>query len=430
MLKTIKEEYYILSDGLSLHYWGYESIVTDDIGMKYKLNEIQTDVIEFCNGMTRGQEIINAILDMYQCPVKYYDTAKNKIIECLEGLIRNRLIEVTKENKERLITGVKGKFYPTELSIEITNICNFKCKHCYKNAEFKGKHIEPEIISIINKKFAKKTKNIQLTGGEPFVNPNLIEYIELLSKNFNISVVSNGSMLIDYPDSVLNKIDNIQFSIYGASANEYLHFTENKNGWDGLCNSIRKVNSLNINNHLSLTLSKDNLDKMDNYVEAAVSIGAKKIRFGIPSVVGRALEKDNRELFHFNKLDIKRAYQSQRELKRKYLGYIDVEIWGHVGDWNVNNVLTNSDNTGILSCGAGYMSYVISQNGNIRPCEFLPEDLFDICSIRNVDDIINGDFKNEELLDGICKFECILNQHDKSSDCVCQSIKEVKKFNI
>ena len=46
----------------------------------------------------------------------------------------------------------------------------------------------------------------------------------------------------------------------------------------------------------------------------------------------------------------------------------------------------------MLPCGAGYMSYVISQRGRLRPCELLSEAYFDLGSYKKLSDYVKGEF--------------------------------------
>lgn len=154
------------------------------------------------------------------------------------------------------IYGERGLFFPTGLSIEVTNKCNFSCPHCYKSALHTGKDINSNIIDYVIEKFAGKTRQIQLTGGEPFLNPNISKYIEKLSNHFEIRVPTNGSLLLGVKRETLSKLNFVQISLYGCNEEEYLQFTGAPASFQKLKLSIEILNECHVSNILTVVLSK------------------------------------------------------------------------------------------------------------------------------------------------------------------------------
>jgi 7-carboxy-7-deazaguanine synthase len=78
-----------------------------------------------------------------------------------------------------------------------TSGCNLRCSYCdTKYAYENGKEIS--INDILSKIAKYNCKFVCLTGGEPLLHTNIIEFIEtLLEKNYNIIVETNGSISID-----------------------------------------------------------------------------------------------------------------------------------------------------------------------------------------------------------------------------------------
>ena len=74
-------------------------------------------------------------------------------------------------------------------------------------------------------------------------------------------------------------------------------------------------------------------------------------------------------------------------------------------------MVASTDNKPILlQCGSGYRNIVISQNGKIRPCEYLPEDIFCIDDIKSIESIINGDFHKDKLKECMFKYKKVLKE--------------------
>lgn len=121
-----------------------------------------------------------------------------KYVDMVNRLLYNKIIiyENKKNKNNNILIPTKNKFLLTKLAIELTDLCNLKCVHCY--GEF-GKRIEPTFLSFELIKKIKNalddlhTKSIALTGGECILNPDF-EKIALffLENGFKLTVFTNG----------------------------------------------------------------------------------------------------------------------------------------------------------------------------------------------------------------------------------------------
>ncbi len=417
--------YLSISPDLCLHFFGEHSIIIDREGIEYLYGNSQTDILSMCDGTNTVEHIIAHLIAQYNaendCRIESFKMA---VINFLEYQLRNHiLIESNCVNVCTNIYGVRGKYYPNALSVEITSRCNFLCPHCYKNALAKGQDIDDEIIKYIKEEFGGKTKQLQLTGGEPFINKKIVNYITELSDLFEIRIPTNGSLLYLYDDELIKKINFVQISLYGSNPDEYQRFTGSRKSYYDVIKSIEKVNRCGVDNMLSLVLSKENLNQMEDYVKGAIAMGAKRMKFGVPSIAGRACDDLKHEKrFLLTDEDLRFAYRQSRELKRKYYNDIHIGIWSHRSQEPKKPLIEDKKYCDMLPCGAGYISYVISQHGRLRPCELLSEDFFDLGSYKTLSNYINGNFFTQyddmvnKLHSHMCKF-------DVSLECICTPIK-------
>jgi MoaA/NifB/PqqE/SkfB family radical SAM enzyme len=107
---------------------------------------------------------------------------------------------ITNDGKERAWVELERL---ETLWINTGTLCNLSCPHCYiesspKNDQlsfFKASDLKKYIVDI--KKLNLKTKCISFTGGEPFINPEIREMIELtLSEGFECLVLTNATHII------------------------------------------------------------------------------------------------------------------------------------------------------------------------------------------------------------------------------------------
>src|SRR3972149_1847069 len=86
---------------------------------------------------------------------------------------------------------------PTSLTLEITDKCNVKCRHCYnywREDGLKKESMTKERFDQLLDQFVDNgIFHIVLTGGEPFLNYKLLEYAcsQLVKSNISISINSN-----------------------------------------------------------------------------------------------------------------------------------------------------------------------------------------------------------------------------------------------
>ena len=90
---------------------------------------------------------------------------------------------------------------PLFLSVDVTNRCNFHCKHCFNNSgdnathnNFADEMTDAELIALASQILEVKPYSVCICGGEPLLRFNILgEFISILtSQNIQVSMVSNG----------------------------------------------------------------------------------------------------------------------------------------------------------------------------------------------------------------------------------------------
>lgn len=163
----------------------------------------------------------------------YYDSKLDKIFE--------EFIEVN--NNDR--TNVS---YPRDLCIEITNRCNFLCKNCFsqKSANF----LTLSKIKKYVKYYENRIIRICLTGGEPFLNPEINDIIYYLNGFGNIGKVINttGFFLDNSIIYDLLKKWTVAISLHGRPEihNEYVGV----DSYNKIVNSLDLLCKKHINTHI------------------------------------------------------------------------------------------------------------------------------------------------------------------------------------
>lgn len=135
------------------------------------------------------------------------------------------------------------------LAFEVTRRCNQNCAHCCKG---KGQNIDLE-TEIIDNLFQSndheiiEIKHLSITGGEPTLVPDVIEYLIDTIIRLNISIIDHVIFLTNgliYDEKIINSINKIM---------EYLSTKEN-------CQNVQLVFELS-NDQFHKRPSKEVLDK-------------------------------------------------------------------------------------------------------------------------------------------------------------------------
>lgn len=92
------------------------------------------------------------------------------------------------------------KFYFSKIDFEITRKCNLKCTHCMRG-DAQHLSMKKEVIDKILDS-SGGIAEIFFTGGEPFLEPEIIEHIvdEIIRRDFecySIAVITNGTIIND-----------------------------------------------------------------------------------------------------------------------------------------------------------------------------------------------------------------------------------------
>jgi MoaA/NifB/PqqE/SkfB family radical SAM enzyme len=85
---------------------------------------------------------------------------------------------------------------PLSASLQITTLCNLKCKYCYGETSYSDS-LSLAMISEILHLFKEKTVfKIEIEGGEPFLHPDIFEIIRnCLELELDFTILTNGTQI-------------------------------------------------------------------------------------------------------------------------------------------------------------------------------------------------------------------------------------------
>ena len=253
---------------------------------------------------------------------------------------------------------------------DFTNLCNLKCKHCYKNSDESNNELNLEdclkICDIINlMAIENKLKiSLSLTGGEPFTRKKdlyeILDYIENKTLVNSFQILTNG-LLIDLKDikklKSYKKLNGIQISL--ESSNKNIHDLIRGSGtFDKTIEQIKKLVENNLKVHVMMTISKKNKEDIEDMYKLLNSL--KVYSFSVDRFIPETSEDFDRFVLNKEEYEDVCNRLNMLSLNKDY-----TKISMH----RPLHCLLDENKGG--TCSAGKLSIAILPNGDLLPCRRL-----------------------------------------------------------
>jgi radical SAM protein with 4Fe4S-binding SPASM domain len=244
------------------------------------------------------------------------------------------------------------KYIPNEVTLELTEACNFNCVHCYLKHDEIGTLLSEDYRAILDDLSALGCFCIQLTGGEVFCRKKLLfEIIDYAkTKSFLFSIFSNIS-LCDFSD--LDKlmhmgIHRLHISLYGNSAGTYKHLCGINLNPILIKDRILYAKKIGINVHVSITVLEQNYQDVDSLCQWC---SENEISYALSYVLIGAQIKEHRNLI--SAVSEKQLEECMKTHDFSYCNYIE-KMKGRKSSYRF--------------CSAARTKACISSDGTVYPC--------------------------------------------------------------
>lgn len=157
-----------------------------------------------------------------------------KILRKMPNSLSSLVIDIFNPIRKKY---VKNNIHPKWITLFITNYCSARCGHCFYSKELNSK-IEELNLDNLKKIFLslkKPLNTLRITGGEPFLNKSLEEFVIFLDKNNiskKIAITTHG---------MIPKLNERVSYILKNTNNTHLHVGISLDGLDKTHDSFRKI---------------------------------------------------------------------------------------------------------------------------------------------------------------------------------------------
>ncbi|MDY6855151.1 MAG: radical SAM protein [Thermodesulfobacteriota bacterium] len=194
------------------------------------------------------------------------------------------------------------------LIFHVTKACNLKCSHCWQRSEPKGsdnKVIEEhEDISslkyadILNTAKGLGLKCVKFTGGEPFLHPEVWDYLDITNKNdLSIIIETNGTLLDKIQIKRLKALNRLELSVSLDGTTPLTH--DRFRGVDGAYNltisALELLAQFEIPVQIIMCLYRENMDELDELLRIADDFKVKSVKINPIQPIGRGQDFIDKE---------------------------------------------------------------------------------------------------------------------------------------
>ena len=281
----------------------------------------------------------------------------------------------------RVITPSKTPVFslsaPYDVSVDVTNICNLSCKHCYASALHSGKHAGfMDLVRILSKLDSVGVTHLAITGGEPFLHPELdriIRYIYLSTK-LNFTVLTNGTIFREDVIDLLSKVKEVGglfISLDDVDSESHDEFRGTPGAWERTVDFINRINKTEIPFIIGTVIHRHNRDRLEEIIKFSKDLGADGIHFMVFTPAGRASKVF--ETYGINKHEVQKIQLQLEHLVEKYSTdtfKVMLDDFGYTFTWEKHpdsfSTLKELNLAGV--CAAGRTILHVDNSGNVYPC--------------------------------------------------------------
>lgn len=193
-------------------------------------------------------------------------------------------------------------YFPSRLWIYTNFHCNLACNYCaVASAPTAPRRLlpTPTILALVDEAVEAGFTTLYLTGGEPFLHPDIIELLERASAVLPTVVLTNAMLLRGRRSARLAELDGrrltIQTSLDGASP-----ATHDRNrgagSWRATVNGIRHLVELGFIPLVALTETPENRAEIPAVADLLADLGVPADRFAVRPLLRRGFSDGGMEI--------------------------------------------------------------------------------------------------------------------------------------
>lgn len=276
---------------------------------------------------------------------------------------------------------------PLNGTFELTPVCNMNCKMCYvrmsakEQAAIRPLRTAAEWIGLGREAREQGLLYLLLTGGEPFLRPDLGEILEGLHRlGLIITINSNATLIGRETVRWLKETPPVRVNVtlYGASNGTYARLCGNPDGFDQAVEGIRLLREAGIEVKLNCSVTpwnKEDLPAVFRFAEE------QRLIVQATSYMFPPLRRDATQVGRNRRFSPEEAayYAAKIEAlangEEAYLEHMQSRGTGALPGDSAEDCMRLAGGEGDgMRCRAGKCSFWVTWDGHLLPCGMMPGD--------------------------------------------------------
>lgn len=283
-----------------------------------KTSKTGMDILSMLDGKTSLKEVAKKIAEQYEMPTK---RITGDVIRFCNDLVNKNLINIKEKN---------GNHKYSNIYIDITNSCPFSCRYCNKKSGFDDRILTLEKFKERIEEFADKIEKeytlINLTGGEPLINPHILEIIQYLGENgFSFAVYTSGYELNTQISDLILKYQGMVFLSLDSAKEDVNDIIRGKGTYKAAVDAAKILRVAGCYFYIATTPIKGYFHEVIDIIEFAYNLGALGIKINQPITI----DVQGQEISNYFDYSMNDFYNLETEVFKHY---------NIVNSWRNNNV--------------------------------------------------------------------------------------------
>lgn len=279
---------------------------------------------------------------------------------------------------------------PISVNWNLTDMCNFECKHCYSSEIRRTKRelSTEEVIYGLKKLKKAGVEFVTFGGGESLLRADIWEILGKCHElNLDFRIITNGYIVDKQICTELKKNNIMELLISLDGPNSYIHDKfRNKNGsFERVVNAIKQAQKQDIDIMILTNLNKYNYKYLQDFFPLIENLNIKKWRINEIKELGNGAK--NCDSLSLSKDEVKECHLQLFEFEKSNVCSILYDsifcIYKSPSDYE----------KALPGCHCGRMSLALRPNGDICPCVY-----YDIVLGNILKDKIESIWNESEIL--------------------------------
>ncbi|OGR68045.1 MAG: hypothetical protein A2081_02780 [Elusimicrobia bacterium GWC2_61_19] len=329
-------------------------------------------ILELCDGIA-----LNDLLEKHNRSYPASQLTEEVANAFFAAAEKEEMIFVSSEKTACAVrfAGSYDHYFPQHSSIELTDQCNYRCKHCYRESspERNNRLDFGKVKEYIEALWANGGSVLELTGGEPLLYEHFFEVVDFAYPKMGmVCILTNGYYLQeDAVKRLLKYKDKLVFNISLDSHKPEFHnaFRGKSDAYEKTLNAMRLLGENGFVYRVAMSVSSENNYDIAETIQLARKCGAKLFAYTHVTNVGRGG-------------DVLAAGRQMTEADVRKM--VDYELRVREENKDIMHFLTVTQVNELkaTNCGIIHRSVTLGPDGVIRPCIMFGGDVIEIGNIN------------------------------------------------